>query len=205
MNFAELLPPHVRAHVYACVGERESGKSYFARYLYGLLLADGQRRGIVHVIQPEAHYPGLEVRSVAAAQEHLDAASLVFRAVDFDQVARFVIDLRRAEPEREIVLVVDEVTARDVSHGGEWTTAAIGELLHVTRGVTAILSTQDVASCPLELRDLADGGMFLFRQRTERGSGTERRLLHDGVRPDRIAALNTLPDRYCLHSGRRRP
>jgi hypothetical protein len=205
LNLRDLLPPAVKAHVYVAAGERESGKSYFARYLLGLLTADGTRRGIVHVVQPEARYPGLEVRSVAEAEAHLDAGCLVFRYVDFDAVARFVINLRTVEPDREIVIVIDEVTARDVSHAGEWTTPQIGELLHVTRKVTAILSTQTIADCPVELRELADGGMFLFRMRAEPGSGTRARLVHDGVSPRLIAELPTLPDRECLHSGRSRP
>jgi hypothetical protein len=207
LNLRDLLPPAVKAHVYTAIGERESGKSYFLRYLLGLLTADGARRAVVHVEQPEATYPGTEVRSISEAEAHLDAACLVCRFVPFPEVARLVQRLRTVEPDREIVLVIDEVCSPGVSTTAhEWASPEVYDLLHKTRGVVILLGTQTVSDCPVDLRGLSDGGYWLFRMPTGGpGNGTRARLIHDEIRPDRIDALSTLPDTYCLHSGRKRP
>lgn len=204
-HLCDLLPPAVKAHVYTFVGDRETGKSYFAEYAVRLLVAQGYR-ALVHVEQPEAHYAGVEVPSVAAARDQLAAPVLVFRGVDFEAVVGFVADLRAADPGRPVVLVVDEVASEQITTARrEWRSDSLNHLIHVTRGVVCLLGTQTIADCPRTLRDLSDGGLFLFRTAAESGNGTWARLEHDGVPAARLRELATLPDRLCLHSGRRRP
>jgi hypothetical protein len=209
-QLAELLPPASPIHVLTFIGERECGKSYFIEYAVRLMVAQGYR-AIVHVEQPQARYAGVEVPSLAAARAQLAAPVLVFRGVDFETVCAFVAELRAAEPDRRICLVVDELASQQITTAGhEWATDSLSHLIHVTRGVLCLLGTQSIVDCPRTLRDLSDGGYMLFRTpaiRTEDGrvNGTWTRLANDAVGERRLERLATLPDRLCLHSGRRRP
>jgi hypothetical protein len=187
---------------YVCIGRRETGKSHLARILVDRLLREDQRRrALVWVVQPEAHYPGVELRSVQSAASHMTERRWVFRPpVTVREVAQLAKRLREACPARELVLVIDELADGQVTTAGpspDWRCDELRECLQTIRGIHLVGTTQRPASMPLSLRELADE-YFMF---STTGEAAYTRLKRDGVPAHKLEALSALKQdrRYLVY------
>ncbi len=185
---------------YVCVGQRESGKSYWAAQLIKQRLAEGDRRALVWVAQPEAKYDGVELTKISDAAEHPDAPIWVFRPpVTLAEVVCLARELRRRRPSEDLCLVIDELADPQVTTGGaspDWKCEVLREILQTVRGVSLVGTTQTPQNMPQPLRQLADQ-YFMF---CCTGEGALRRLENDGVPEEKVRALRTLPPRVCIAS-----